>query len=127
MDKPFHCQYCNESFISKSNLSQHQRTAKYCLAKQGISHSNRYKCEYCDKLFTTKASLDLHYSRCETKDDFIHTKEIDNYIKMIDERDKKIEKLENQVYDLLQAIVSKDKNIQIPKNVSQKMDEVISV
>ena len=47
------CEFCEKSFSSKSNLYNHQKTAKYCLDKQKNSIIKEYKC-CCEKIFTTK-------------------------------------------------------------------------
>ena len=49
--KPYHCCYCNKSFVQKDYLKVHQR-----------SHTgeNPYHCSQCDKTFTTKANLNKH-------------------------------------------------------------------
>ena len=50
------CSYCSKEFSEKYRLNKHQRTAKYCLAKQEQSH----KCEHCGNLFSTNYNLRKH-------------------------------------------------------------------
>jgi hypothetical protein len=60
------CEYCHQEFSSKSSLNYHQKTAKYCLEKQGKKNEN-FKCSYCDKMFTTRQKLTDHQSQaCKT-------------------------------------------------------------
>ena len=61
------CQYCERSFSTKGSLTNHQRTAKYCLKIQGkisIKKIINLKCSGCDKEFKQKGNLDRHYKRC---------------------------------------------------------------
>lgn len=60
------CEYCNKQFSSKSNLTTHKKTAKYCLANQS-DPILQFKCEYCDKHLTTKQRLDEHKLICKSK------------------------------------------------------------
>ena len=59
------CQYCNNVFITKSSLSNHQRKDKYCLQIQGKDVSSDFTCEFCNSIFTTKVGLQYHYKICK--------------------------------------------------------------
>lgn len=54
----YKCEFCNKDFISKYSLSKHQKTAKYCLEKQGLDSG--FKCDSCDKTFGSKERLNEH-------------------------------------------------------------------
>ena len=86
------CEYCKKTFVSKSNLSTHQKTTKYCLEIQGKT-SNGFKCEYCDKIYTQSQALDTHLKICsEKKKIFIKQKEV--------ESSQTIKKLESEITKL---------------------------
>ena len=55
------CSFCKKTFSTKTILSTHQRTAKYCLEIQGKENKN-FECEYCKKIFTSLQSLSEHNS-----------------------------------------------------------------
>ena len=45
------CQFCKKIFSNKSNLRNHQATAKYCLKLQGRKNEeNKFKCNDCKKI-----------------------------------------------------------------------------
>ena len=58
------CNFCEKTFSTKTNLVQHQKTAKYCLVKQNIS-SNKFNCDECLKYFSNKSSMIRHKQSCE--------------------------------------------------------------
>lgn len=60
------CEYCRKKFTSKSNLTTHQKTTKYCLEIQG-KIGEGFKCEYCTKIYTQSQSLETHISICKEK------------------------------------------------------------
>jgi hypothetical protein len=60
------CNYCNNIFSSKSSLKYHQKSAKYCLEKQG-KKSSLYSCKFCDKKLSTKQHLLSHMTICNSK------------------------------------------------------------
>ena len=72
------CEYCKNSFKTKSSLVFHQKSTKYCLEIQGKTASNKYICEFCDKEFIVKISWQRHI---ETHDeDHLKCKEKINYL-----------------------------------------------
>ena len=60
------CDFCKKQFSSKSNLSSHQKTAKYCLQLQGRDNPN-FGCKFCDKNFTSNYNLAEHIHSCKEK------------------------------------------------------------
>jgi hypothetical protein len=65
------CNFCNKSFKNRSNLRNHQQTAKYCLKIQkeneNISIVENFKeCEYCQKSFASNV-IKRHIENCKNK------------------------------------------------------------
>ena len=58
------CEFCNKFFSTKSNLSNHQKTTKYCLILQGKENIKKYKCDLCEKEFTVNQTLQEHHINC---------------------------------------------------------------
>jgi len=108
------CEYCDKSFSTKSNLSYHQKTAKYCLEKRETEYKE-YKCS-CEKNFTTKINYDRHKKICNINDIINPYKEenikLENqnkiYLKNIEDKDKQLEN-QNKIY--LKQLEDKDKHI----------------
>ena len=59
------CDFCNNEFSNKQNLTAHQKRAKYCLKLQGVNNNNTYICKNCDKNFTKKFSYNRHTKICK--------------------------------------------------------------
>jgi hypothetical protein len=81
------CNFCNKIFTSKAYLSKHQKTAKYCLEKQGIKNEE-YKCDYCSKILSTQLRLNTHINICKLKD----KNEVNKYISLSEEKEKELNK-----------------------------------
>jgi len=104
------CEYCKKSFSTKSNLYNHQKTAKYCLDKRKISN-NEYKC-VCQKIFTTKINYDRHNKICNISDIINPYKE--NYMKLENENKLYLEQLKNkdeQIKNKDEQLKNKDEHI----------------
>jgi len=61
------CEFCKKTFSTKSNLTSHQKSAKFCLNLQGENNEKKFTCEYCQKTLTQKKSLDVHILSCKEK------------------------------------------------------------
>ena len=94
------CQFCNKKFSSKSAVTHHQKTAKYCLQIQGKDKSDKkYNCE-CGKISTSKYNHEVHTKNCIVRDRIIDLekkiKELEKYEeknKELEEKNKELEKL----------------------------------
>lgn len=121
------CQYCNKKFSSKSNLTTHKKTAKYCQASQNEASS--FKCEHCEKSLTTKQRLEEHLLICKFRQSsqlkLTYEEKINNLQalndKLKDELLKKeqiIEKFYNKLFEFV-------KINKTPETVSQQMNSII--
>jgi hypothetical protein len=57
------CEFCKNTFKSKSSLKQHQNTARYCLKIRGVKQT-QFKCKECNKTFSNKYNLSVHTTNC---------------------------------------------------------------
>ncbi len=105
------CSFCDKNFKSKSSLTYHQKTAKFCLKIQGKNHSD-FICKSCDKIFQQKQHLENHNKICKKK---IINNEVDSY-------EEKIKLLEKYLEEKDKLIEEKDKIIE--KNLKEK-DKII--
>jgi hypothetical protein len=107
----YKCDFCDKEFKTKSSFNFHQKTAKYCLEKQG-KENNDYKCNYCKKIFSRKEVLENHTEICSSKslDDEITKlkKKLLLKDKIIEEKEFKVKEVENQNNYLL----SKNKELE---------------
>ena len=62
----FTCEFCNKVLSTKSNLTNHQENAKYCLSIRGEILKNEFICEYCNKGFSQSHHLAAHIKSCKT-------------------------------------------------------------
>ena len=111
MSSLYKCNFCEKEFSNKSSLNNHQKTAKYCLEKQGLVSS--FKCDGCDKLFGNNVRLTEHILICKKRKEIIHNEHIKN---LNDNKDKKIndliEELKEERERYAQELREKDKVIE---------------
>jgi hypothetical protein len=101
----YKCEFCSKEFTTRTNLNTHQKTAKYCLEKQGIVLNN-FICEYCNKPFS-KQRLNEHVLLCKKKKDK-YTEDImkqfeECKLKLL-ERDAQIAEKERQIRELREML-----------------------
>jgi hypothetical protein len=110
------CQFCEKEFQNISSFNLHQRTAKYCLEKQG-KENIEYQCKYCKKFFTNKQRLETHLEICSVKlsESSKKIKDLEIKIKELEKlktkKDKIIEKLEKEKVKELEKLESKKDKI----------------
>lgn len=93
------CEFCKKELSSKSSLTYHQRTARFCLEIQGKILED-FKCKYCSKNFTTNQHLNDHFNSCKVKreddkklaEEKIHSEYDDRVKKIVNEYEEKIQK-----------------------------------
>ena len=66
-DKNFFCEFCKKTFTTSYNLTNHQKTAKFCLVIQNKPIEEVYKCNFCNKGFTLKSHYSGHLLICKDK------------------------------------------------------------
>ncbi len=118
----YKCDFCDKEFKSKSNINLHQRTAKYCLEKQGKEFQTENECKYCKKKFSRKQRLDTHLEICNIKINNFKEKEnkknqdLETKVKELENKNKDFEfrnkELETKNKDLENIIKDKDKIIE---------------
>jgi hypothetical protein len=100
----FVCEYCKKEFLTKGNVTAHQKTTKYCLELQGKTLSDDFQCKYCIKKFTTQTNLNDHISICKIKKKK-ETEDRDN--KLIIEHNNQIQKMKDD-YDKERFYLERD-------------------
>ena len=129
------CEFCKKEFSTKTNLSTHKKTAKYCLELQG-KENEKFKCEFCIKLFTSNKRLFDHSQICKDKikkeTEENETKHNEEYKKLkneIKKKDKELkEKLEEKEKELKEKLEEKDKQLkekleEKDKQLKEKLEE----
>jgi hypothetical protein len=62
------CQYCKNTFSTKTSLNNHQKSAKYCLKLRGNVVKYKYKCDSCSMTFHKIFNLNRHVETCKSND-----------------------------------------------------------
>ena len=95
------CKYCKSVFSTKSHLSHHQKTALYCLDKQGLKIE--FNCEECKKSFMSDSARQKHYLKCM---EYREAQLKSHYEKIITEMKSHIKELESKLENIALKAVS---------------------
>jgi hypothetical protein len=123
------CKYCNNKFINKHTLVQHQNNAKYCLKIQGKINSE-FKCTHCKKTYSTQQNLDVHSIRCSKKSIEILRHKYESQLSelniQLSKKDIQIQqlqdKLENIAIKAVQRPFEDETTIEIEENLTENKD-----
>lgn len=66
-NKPFVCNYCNNSFSRQYTLKRHIETNQKCLQSRNTIMANDYKCDYCSYETSINHNYKRHISTCKNK------------------------------------------------------------
>jgi tRNA-binding EMAP/Myf-like protein len=122
------CQYCEKIFSTKSNLSNHQKTAKFCINKRQNIIIEEFKC-YCEKIFHCKKNFNRHKKTCNLYDiiqPYIEkTIKFENenklYLEQLKQKDEHIKDLEDKLASIALAGVNKSTTINNINNINNKI------
>ncbi len=128
----FNCTICNKEYSSYKTLWAHNKTFHQSIQiNRNDNKTRNFECEYCNKKFTTKHGMQIHIEKTcklvETEKQLIllkkEIKEIKNTELNTNNENKQI------INNLMDKIVSKDKQIQELKNnpTENKINEVKSI
>jgi hypothetical protein len=118
MEKEFKCNFCDKLFISKTNLIHHQKTAKFCLEKQGLNNQS-FKCSYCLKILSTNPRLNTHLSICKKK------KEEDNKINNHHDYESKLREYESKLKESEIKLREKEIKIKEKEEYISKLEDLL--
>jgi hypothetical protein len=79
------CEYCEKVLSTLSSLKNHQKTVKYCLAKQNKQLIKEHICCFCDTVFSVKSSLNNHLRICKSNTPLVQEK-----VQLLEEKDRVI-------------------------------------
>jgi hypothetical protein len=103
----FVCQFCEKTFSSKSNMTNHQKTAKFCINLQNKDEYKFFECSHCERKFTS------HYRQLEHACEKNKKKRDELQIieqKRKDEETKIIEDCEKRFHKKYQEIINEKNN-----------------
>ena len=137
----YNCNFCNNSFSTKTLLNRHKENTKYCIKIQNEINDlfmepkiKDFKCEFCLKKFSSKQNLESHVNKnclekykkiIETKDEVITSLKSES-IKELKSRDDQLKDLEQQNRDLIKMneFLSAQSNQQYVKELQDKIHEI---
>jgi hypothetical protein len=103
------CRYCQKKFKLSSTLLHHQKTAKYCIEKQGKINDD-FKCDFCHKTLTTHNRLLTHLQVCKKKMNNDISNEKDNeYRTRLEDKEKLYEEKIKEQTELIIKLKEREK------------------
>jgi hypothetical protein len=114
------CEYCQKILSTLSTLKHHQKTVKYCLAKQNKEPIKEYTCSFCGVGFAVKSTLNSHLRICKSNTPIIHEQLqlLDSKSKDLDNSNKKILEC-NRIIDE-QKIIIKELHLEYKKQIEEQ-------
>ena len=81
VEEKYICEFCGNSFSTKTILKTHKKSALYCLTKRSkkVQSVQKFKCKHCQKEYTTQQNLDKHLGLCKEKKKY-HDKKLKSQI-----------------------------------------------
>jgi hypothetical protein len=116
------CQFCKNTFSSKSILNKHQKTAKYCLSLRNIKITCKFKCDVCNKSFSLEDSFKKHIFTCHSHPGIVKLKNLNaKYLNDINILENSLSQCKNE--NMMLSIQLRDKEAHI-KELEKQMQEI---
>jgi hypothetical protein len=110
------CEFCKGEFAKASNLSKHQRTAKYCIDLQDekTERDSQLTCEYCNKVLSRSDSLHRHYMSCIEYLIYqrvqVYDTEISSLKERLAEKDQQLQEMKERLWSITDTSLTKTTN-----------------
>lgn len=118
----FTCNFCSTVFTTNTALVAHQKTAKYCLVKQGLPVPKNPVCEFCERSYSTPARLRSHQEQCATKRKLEKIEDPRNNI------DYTVEMYEMRLKHLEEKLNDKDAEISLLREqLERRIDDITDI
>ena len=109
------CEHCKKSFVSKSVLTKHQTTAKFCLNIQSVKNTNTIiikiiRCDHCQKEFGQSSDLVKHHKTCKYK--IIHDIKTEKDIEFQNRERDLMQQIQTLELSYMQQLKDKDNTLQ---------------
>jgi hypothetical protein len=108
------CEYCDSSFRTRSSLTYHQKTARYCVILRPDYEPKKYTCNSCDKVFILKDSMNRHRLLCGASE-------------KTNEQQNEIANKDAQIARLQILIETKDEIIKNQKGQIENMMDILNM
>ena len=97
------CEYCEKVLSTLSSLKHHQKTAKFCLAKQNKEPTKEYICSFCGTAFAVKSTLNSHLRICKA-----NTPVVQEQLHLLDENSRELTIAKQKLIEKDKIIVERD-------------------
>jgi len=112
------CEYCEKVLSTLSSLKHHQKTVKYCLAKQNKEPIKEHICSFCKTCFAVKSSLNSHLRICKS-----NTLEIQEQLNLLDEKSLELSETKQKFIEKDRIISEKDRIIEEQKILIKELHD----
>ena len=96
------CHSCNKCFYTSKDLHNHFKICEDYQEELNRKMYGKFKCKYCERCYTRKDNLTKHYKTCkEKKEDDAVKQSMSDLVKLLNEKDKELQKKNNQIDELI--------------------------
>jgi hypothetical protein len=127
----FECEFCKKKLSTKSSLTLHKKTTKYCLEIQG-KENTKFECKSCNNTFSSKQNFDKHQEICKEKINIFmkDNKLLEKDLNKTKEDYKKLERDLNKIkedYKILEKdLKSNIEKVEELKTLLKEKDDIIA-
>ena len=123
----FTCCYCLKNFVSKYNMTKHQKTTKKCLEiQENINNENNiFKCEFCTYNTRIKGNIDRHLISCKNRLDILLKSQESEKDKIIEKQKDEIKMIEDNYKKLEVELTTVKSNFELQKTIIFDLQQMV--
>jgi hypothetical protein len=107
----FECKFCKKNYSTKGSLTNHQKTAKYCIKIQqslfevSDIESKSFDCKYCKKSLSSNFNLGKHINLCPAYYQAVVINKDNEILILKENKDNEIKELQDKIASLEQQVL----------------------